>query len=94
MADLQVRIAYLENALAWIRHTAGMHYMGAAFEPEHMRHLANMAADAILGEREFPDIDGAYRQAQERAQEFAAKWREPLGWDGPDAADEEVPGVD
>ena len=35
------------NALLWIRTIAGMHYFGDAFNPEHMRALANLAADAL-----------------------------------------------
>jgi len=41
------RIHKLENALRWIRLQAGIHYYGEAFEPEHMRAIANMAADAL-----------------------------------------------
>ena len=40
------------NALLWIRTIAGMHYFGGAFDPEHMRSIANLAADA-LGAKTF-----------------------------------------
>jgi len=71
------RILRLEAALKWIRFDAGLHYLGQAFDPEHMRALANMAADA-LGSRapELPDFDEAMKEAQAEgarlAEELAA----------------------
>jgi hypothetical protein len=60
-----------ENALKWLRMVAGLHYFGAAFEPEHMRELANVAADALAG-RDIKDYDTAMAEGQERAREMAA----------------------
>jgi hypothetical protein len=69
------------RALQWIRATAGLHYFGAAFEPEHMRDLANVAADALdlrwsaEGTRlheDLPDYEAAMEQAKISAREWAA----------------------
>jgi hypothetical protein len=65
------------NALKWIRHIAGMHYFGGAFDPEHMRGLANVAADAMMG-RELPDWDEAMEKAQEKARKWADKMQKVL----------------
>lgn len=62
--------ARLRNALLWIRQVAALHYFGGAFEPEHMRHLANLAADA-LGGRELPDWEERMKDARRRAREWA-----------------------
>lgn len=65
----------LRNALKWIRLQAGLHYMGAAFEPEHMRTLANLAADALtpewLSEKVLPDFDKVMRKARKRGERMA-----------------------
>jgi hypothetical protein len=58
------------NALLWIRTIAGMHYFGDAFNPEHMRTLANLAGDALAG-KDIPDFDGRMAEAKVRAQEMA-----------------------
>lgn len=63
---LTSRVARLENFLAWIRFQAGLHYMGGAFDPEHMRALANLAADALDGTK--PD-EPNYREVMEQARE-------------------------
>ena len=59
---------YYESTLLWIRHIAGTHYIGDAFEPVHMRELANFATAALRGE---PVID--YEAATEEAQRWAAE---------------------
>lgn len=41
--------ANLRNALDLIYRLASLHYIGGAFDPEHMRGLANIAADALAG---------------------------------------------
>lgn len=67
------------NALKWIRHIAGMHYFGGAFDPEHMRGLANIAADAMMespSRRTLPDWDEAMAKAQKKASKWAAKMQE------------------
>lgn len=61
-----------ENALKWIRTVALMHYLGGAFDPEHMRDIANMAADALGGLRELPDCDMVTAGAREKARKQAA----------------------
>jgi hypothetical protein len=40
----------LGNALEVIRFSATIHYLGGAFDPEHMRSLANLASDALNGD--------------------------------------------
>jgi hypothetical protein len=59
------------NALTWIRHIAGLHYFGGAFDPEHMRDLANMATAALQG-KDFPDYDEAMARGRQKAAEWAA----------------------
>lgn len=60
---------------------AGLHFFGGAFEPEHMRSLANIAADALdlrwdadggRLHRDLPDYEAAMAGAMERAREMAA----------------------
>lgn len=43
-------IENLTHALDHIRLGASLHYLGQAFEPEHMRAIANLAIDALNGE--------------------------------------------
>lgn len=79
----QIAIEYrYANTLEWIRFLAGLHYMGDAFEPEHMRAIANMAADALNyefkpGSNEFKDDGrflGDFEEATEKAKKLARKW--------------------
>lgn len=70
----ELRIYHLENTLRWIRMQAGLHYLGGAFEPEHMRSLCNLAADALHPEgrvKPLPDFEEAMAKAQEAAREWA-----------------------
>jgi hypothetical protein len=69
MAEQEYRY---ENALKWIRTVAGMHYFGGAFEPEHMRALGNMAADALAG-RTVKDFEEAMDASKQKASEWAAR---------------------
>ena len=55
-----------------IRVIAVLHYIGAAFEPEHMRTLANIAADA-LDDRPIPAPPDP-EEISERAREWADKY--------------------
>lgn len=64
----------LANYLQWIRLIAGLHYFGGAFDPEHMRTLANMASDALAG-KELPDFEDAMRKSRKKAR----KWADRLG---------------
>jgi hypothetical protein len=73
-----------ENALKWIHLVAGLHYFGGAFDPEHMRTLANVAADALAGSKELPDFD----DSQERSRRKASEWAEALGLSLVDEDDE------
>lgn len=66
--------ARYRNALLWIRAVAGMHYFGGAFEPEHMRSLANLAARALNGD-DLPDFE----ESTVKARKKAAKWAGRLG---------------
>jgi hypothetical protein len=61
------------NALLWIRTLAGMHYYGGAFDPEHMRAIANLAGNALAG-KDLPDCEERARAARARAREMAAHW--------------------
>jgi hypothetical protein len=62
--------ARLRNALAWVRHVAGLHYLGGAFEPEHMRDLANLATAALQG-KELPDYEEAMEEGRQKAEQWA-----------------------
>lgn len=67
------------NALSWIRMIAAMHYIGGAFEPEHMRDLANVAANALDG-KDLPDFEESTAKARKKASKRAARFgREMAG---------------
>jgi hypothetical protein len=68
-----------ENTLKWIRHIAGAHYWGGAFEPGHMRDIANVAANALDG-KVLPDYDTVWAKAREKGQTLAAEYAEEFGW--------------
>jgi hypothetical protein len=72
--EIHAGSAYAEqryrNCLLWIRHIAALHYFGGAFNPEHMRTLANLAADT-LGGKDLPDYEERMTEAQQRAREMA-----------------------
>lgn len=77
------------NALLWIRMIAGLHYFGDAFDPEHMRDLANLAANALdLGpqSRDISDFETRMAAAKQRAREMAAA----LGFELADDKDDEA----
>jgi hypothetical protein len=76
-----------QNALTWIRHVAALHYLGGAFDPEHMRDLANMATAALQG-KDFPD----YAESMAKGQEKAAEWAALFATLADDHDDDEVPG--
>lgn len=83
--ELYDRISDLENALKWIHYIAALHYMGAAFQPVHMKTLANLAADALNGEQvALPN----YEQAMERAKEGAEELIKNLGLEEKEDADQ------
>jgi hypothetical protein len=70
--DVRDREQNYRNALEQIRVIAVLHYIGAAFEPEHMRTLANIAADA-LDDRPIPAPPDP-EEIAERAREWADKY--------------------
>lgn len=83
VSELQVIVrgnARLTNALEWIRFHAMLHYLGNAFEPEHMRSIANLAADALDGRLvDLPDYHEAMELATERGRELYEQlqaWKE------------------
>ena len=49
----------LRNGLAVIARAAGLHYYGGAFDPEHMRVIANYAIGLRNGEANPGDLDEA-----------------------------------
>lgn len=67
-----------QNALKWIQAAAMLHYIGGAFEPEHMRAIGNLAADALSGRRDFPDYDEKMAGTRVWAEEFYDKHIRPL----------------
>ncbi len=75
-----------ENALKWIRLIAGLHYFGGAFEPDHMRTLANLAADALAGTRDLPDFEEAQERSKRKASERASALGLSLTGDEPGAS--------
>jgi len=85
---MTAREYHLENALKWVRQVALLHYMGGAFEPEHMRDIANIAAKALNG-RELPGYDQAMARASEHADELYASFRKHLDPDEDVREDEE-----
>lgn len=78
-------VASLRAALDHIRLAALLHYMGDAFDPEHMRSIATLAARALDGQHiePLPDL--------ERMRERANAWA--LLTDG-DQADGSEPDTD
>jgi hypothetical protein len=71
MNDLEERLDFgtyegLRNALRWVHFIAGMHFMGQAFEPDHMRALANLAADALAG-KDLPEFGKVTEEARKEA---------------------------
>jgi len=70
---LENRIHQLENGLRWIRFWAGLHYLGDAFDPEHMRDIVNVAADVLDGalKEKLPDFDEALARAKEAGKQWA-----------------------
>lgn len=82
------------NALKWIRFITGMHYFGGAFEPEHMRDLANIAADALAGAKDLPDFDEAQERSQRKAATMAARYGRLLVDDDDPDGDEPEDGDD
>lgn len=67
--DAAVEYRY-RNALLWIRTIAGLHYFGGAFNPEHMRALANLAALTLDG-KDLPDFGVRMAEGKQRAREMA-----------------------
>jgi hypothetical protein len=68
------------NALKWIRHLAFIHYMGGAFDPEHMRDIAEMAGKALAGEKvpHFPVMKEVARAVEEKAKLWMESDGQPI----------------
>lgn len=49
----------LEEALGTIRKYAALNYIGAGFEPEHMRAIANYCVGILAGEELPKDLENA-----------------------------------
>jgi hypothetical protein len=62
---------YFLSALQWIRYFATMHWLGDAFDPVHMRQIANFASAAIRGEP-IDDFAEATARARAKAAELMA----------------------
>jgi hypothetical protein len=71
---------YFLSALQWIRYFATMHWLGDAFDPIHMRQIANFASAAIRGEA-ISDYDQATARARVKAAEMMA-WFDSEDSDG------------
>jgi len=67
------------RALSHISRLAGLHYVGGAFEPEHMRLIADLAADALAGRPIPPPVDVRVPAAIEAAEEYGAWIRSEIG---------------
>lgn len=76
MTDTERRTRSLEDALRWIRHIANIHYLGQAFDPEHMAAISEFADGALRGEP-VPDFAQAMVEAKNRAKVLA---EEIKGW--------------
>jgi hypothetical protein len=61
-----------ENTLKWISTVAFAHYLGGAFDPGHMRAIANMAADALAG-KDLDDHDTVMEDARAKASGMAER---------------------
>ena len=66
------RVAQLENTLEWIGHLARTHYLGGAFDPEHMRAIANLTVDGLTG-KELPNFQDSMKAALEHGKK---QWEE------------------
>lgn len=83
MTDPTTRLTNFYNALDQIRRIASLHYLGGAFDPEHMRTLANIATDALNG-REIPPVgepsdevrETCIRMAEEYAKSTCLYWED------------------
>lgn len=63
--------AILRNALKWISHLSALHYLGAAFDPEHMLDISRLARDALSGVSTLPDFDESMANARDAAAAMA-----------------------
>jgi hypothetical protein len=72
----QLELDNLRNALDHIRSAASLHYLGAAFEPEHMRGIANLCIDALNGEDipPMPDLHEIRARAAAFAEGLEQLW--------------------
>lgn len=75
LRELVIENHRLRSALKWVRMNAGLHYMGGAFDPEHMRSLAELATNALNGDP-VDDFDEAMERGKAKAAEWAAIFRD------------------
>jgi hypothetical protein len=61
-----------ENALKWIAYIAWVHYSGGAFDPQHMKSIQWLAADALAGK---PMVDYDVSMSESR-KEGERRWKE------------------
>lgn len=71
-------IRQLENVLKWIRYKAFVHYWGGAFDPEHMKDIANFCVDGLNGtfDVQLPDYETVWAEASNTAKEQSQWIRE------------------
>ena len=55
----ETEVERLRDALEQIRRTTALHYLGNAFDPEHMRAISNYCAGILDGEKMPDDIAAA-----------------------------------
>ena len=70
--DLDPR--YLANALEHIRRMAWMHFIGDAFDPEHMHAISAVAAQALCGQPIDSPVDMTAPEFRRMAAEQADQW--------------------
>ena len=72
--DKAAELKRLRDALYWVRMQAMVHYVGQAFEPQHMKEIVDLADNALDG-GPVPDYRQSVEEAQRRAKEMA-QWFE------------------
>ena len=65
---------YLANALEHIRRMAWVHFIGNAFDPEHMHAISAVAAQALCGQPIDSPVDLAAPEFRQMAAEHAEQW--------------------
>lgn len=78
LRSVDLTVENLANALEAIRRAAWIHWLGGAFNPEHMHGIAAYAAQALCGEPIEPlePLDKIWKEAGERAAEIEKLFEE------------------